>query len=280
MERTLVMGILNVTPDSFSDGGRYLATEAAVAHGLALRQDGADLVDVGGESTRPGAPEVPVDVELARVMPVVAALASHGVSVSVDTKKAEVALAAITAGAAVINDVSGGLADAGMAAVIAAHPQVRYVVGHWRGNPELMDELAHYDDVVGEVVAELSRQILRLRAAGVAPSQLVLDPNLGFAKLGAHNWQVLAGLAALQHLGLPILVGASRKRFLAANSDDVEAATVAVTALVAAAGVWAVRVHNVKANRAAVDVVTQLSRYRSFAGLTCRANRWERNGVS
>jgi len=257
MARTLVMGILNVTPDSFSDGGLFLAADAAIAHGLAMVADGADLVDVGGESTRPGALPVPVEVELARVIPVIAALATQGVAVSVDTMKAEVALAAIEAGASVVNDVSGGVADARMPEVIASHPDIRYVAGHWRGEPWLMDQLASYEDVVAEVASELAARRAELVAAGVRPVQLILDPNLGFAKLGRQNWQVLAGLPVLQAIGQPVLVGASRKRFLTQVTADAEAATVALTALLAAAGAWAVRVHNVTANRAAVNVVSE-----------------------
>ncbi|MDR2703077.1 MAG: dihydropteroate synthase [Cellulomonadaceae bacterium] len=292
--QTLIMGIVNVTADSFSDGGRYLDPEAAIAHGLLLASEGGDIIDVGGESTRPGAERVTEQAELERVIPVVRGLAAAGVTVSADTMRAEVASQAIAAGATIINDVSSGLADARMAGVIAAAPQVKYVAGHWRGMPAEMDKLAVYHSVVGEVAGELAERQAALFAAGVAPEQLILDPNLGFAKLGHQNWQVLAGLAAIQRLGQPVLIGASRKRFLrqtltdsvgsgvGASADltesaeaDLDLATAAVTALVAAAGAWAVRVHNVKASRIAADVAFRFCQgseaQSSWAALPSRA---------
>lgn len=269
--RTLVMGVVNVTPDSFSDGGQWFTPEVAVAHGHELRAQGADIVDVGGESTRPGAARVPVEEELRRVLPVVSALAAAGAVVSIDTMHAAVAERAVEAGAALVNDVSGGLADPEMARVVAA-AGVPYVVGHWRGPSDVMDSLASYGDVVQDVVRELSLRVEALGEAGVDPRAIVLDPGLGFAKPGAANWPLLARLDELQALGHPVLVGASRKRFLGhllataragsaggSAADPVppadrDAATAATTALAALAGVWAVRVHEVPASMDAVLV--------------------------
>ncbi len=265
LDRTLVMGVVNVTPDSFSDGGCWFDPERAIAHGLELVAQGADLVDVGGESTRPGAARVPLEEELRRVVPVVRALAGAGAVVSVDTTRPQVAAAAVAAGAAVLNDVSGGLADAGMRAVVA-ETGVVYVAMHWRGHSDVMDGLAVYDDVVRDVRDELARRVDELVAAGVAPTQLVLDPGLGFAKAGSDNWPLLAHLDVLAGLGRPLLVGASRKRFLGhllAGPDGVpvppqarDAATAAVSALCAAARVWCVRVHDVPGSADAVRVGT------------------------
>lgn len=261
--RTLVMGVVNVTPDSFSDGGRWFDADAAVAHGLALAADGADLLDVGGESTRPGAARVPVDEELARVLPVVRRLVAEGAAVSVDTTRASVAEAAVAAGAVLVNDVSGGMADPDMAAVVA-RTGAAYVAMHWRGHADVMDAHDVYDDVVADVRRELARRVDALRAAGVRDDQVVLDPGLGFAKTGASNWPLLAHLPALVGDGFPVLVGASRKRFLGhllAGPDGQpvppaarDHATAAVSALAAAAGVWAVRVHEVAASADAVRV--------------------------
>ncbi|MDR1825030.1 MAG: dihydropteroate synthase [Bifidobacteriaceae bacterium] len=267
--RTAVMGILNVTPDSFSDGGRWLSVEAAVAHAQALVAEGADLIDVGGESTRPGvAQRVPVDEERRRVLPVVQALVEQGITVSVDTMRASLAAEAAAAGATIINDVSGGLADPDMLAVMAETGLVS-VLMHWRGHSGVMDRADRYTDVVAEVQAELAARAEAALAAGVAPGAIVLDPGLGFAKVGDSNWALLAGLDRLARLGFPLLIGASRKRFLAtleranrAAQDpaqdsaqdkpaDRDAATAALTALVAAAGVWCVRVHAAAANFAA-----------------------------
>lgn len=259
--RALVMGIVNVTPDSFSDGGRWATTDLAVAHGRQLMAQGADLVDVGGESTRPGAQRVDSEEERERVIPVIRALAAEGVPVSVDTIHAETARAAVEAGAVIINDVSGGLADPAMHPVVA-QTGVVYVCQHWRGNPETMNGLTDYaGDVVGGVEAELRERLTSLRAAGVRDEQLVVDPGLGFAKTHPQSWELLAATARLREdLGLPVLIGSSRKRFLAGAvtpevsteplaRDDVTAAT---TALAALAGAWAVRVHEVPANRDAV----------------------------
>ncbi|MEO7745271.1 MAG: dihydropteroate synthase [Actinomycetota bacterium] len=257
------MGVVNVTPDSFSDGGRWLDPDAAVQHGLDLLTQGADLLDVGGESTRPGATRPPVDEELRRVLPVVRGLAAAGARVSIDTMRAEVAQAALAAGAALVNDVSGGLADPAMAGVVA-DAGVPFVVMHWRGPSSGMDELATYTDVVTQVRDELTARVDALVGQGVARSQLVLDPGLGFAKRAHHNWQLLAHLDVLTGLGLPLLVGASRKRFLGSllagpdgeprPTQDRDDATAATSALIALAGAWCVRVHDVSATADAVRV--------------------------
>ena len=209
-----MMGIVNVTPDSFSDGGRYDDADAAVAHGISLARSGADIVDVGGESTRPGAQRVAAAEETARVVPVIRGLVEAGVRVSIDTMRADTAAAAVAAGAAVINDVSGGLADPAMTATVA-ELAVPYVVMHWRAHSEQMAQWAHYGpDVVGDVITELGRAVSRAISAGVDPAAIIVDPGLGFAKDAAHNWAILAGLDRLVAWGHPVLVGASRKRFL------------------------------------------------------------------
>ena len=259
--RALVMGVVNVTPDSFSDGGRWATTELAVAHGRQLIAQGADLLDVGGESTRPGARRVDLAEEQNRVLPVIRELADAGVAVSVDTIHAATAAAAIDAGAVVVNDVSGGLADPAMAGVLA-DAGVVYICQHWRGDPRTMDGLTDYGgDVLAGVEAELRARLDHLADAGLADEQVVIDPGLGFAKTHEQSWRLLAATARLREdLRRPVLIGASRKRFLAlALPDDVaadplarDAATAATTALAAAAGAWAVRVHEVPANRDAV----------------------------
>jgi dihydropteroate synthase len=255
--------VLNVTPDSFSDGGRYLGPDDAVAHGLRLVAEGADLIDVGGESTRPGARRIPAGEELRRVLPVLSALAGEGVACSVDTTRAEVAEASLSAGATVVNDVSGGLADPGMAKVVAA-AGVPWILMHWRGHSDRMGELAVYSDVVAQVRDELSARVDAAVTEGVDPSMLVIDPGLGFAKHAEHDWALLHRLDVLLGLGLPVLVGASRKRFLGRLLADPageprpapgrEVATSALSALAAAAGAWGVRVHDVAASRDAVLV--------------------------
>ena len=260
-DRTLVMGVINVTPDSFSDGGRWLAPDAALAHARTLLDQGADLLDVGGESTRPGARRVDLAEEQNRVLPVIRELADAGVAVSVDTIHAATAAAAIEAGAVVVNDVSGGLADPAMAGVLA-DAGVVYICQHWRGDPRTMDGLTDYGgDVLAGVEAELRARLDHLADAGLADEQVVIDPGLGFAKTHEQSWRLLAATARLREdLRRPVLIGASRKRFLAlALPDDVaadplarDAATAATTALAAAAGAWAVRVHEVPASRDAV----------------------------
>ncbi|MFF8264510.1 dihydropteroate synthase [Streptomyces virginiae] len=263
-DRCAVMGVVNVTPDSFSDGGRWFDTTAAVKRGLDLVAQGADLVDVGGESTRPGASRVDEDEELRRVVPVVRGLASEGVTVSVDTMRAAVAARAVDAGAALVNDVSGGLADPGMIPAVAA-AEVPFVVMHWRGFSAGMNSLAVYDDVVAEVTSELRARIDAVVAGGIAPERLLVDPGLGFAKNAEHDLALVAHMADLRALGFPLLVAASRKRFLgrvlAGGTDatppparERDAATAAVSAIAAHQGAWAVRVHEVRATADAVRV--------------------------
>ncbi|WP_433287061.1 dihydropteroate synthase [Pseudonocardia sp. CA-142604] len=255
------MGILNVTPDSFSDGGRYLSAAAAVECGVAMADDGADVIDVGGESTRPGARRIPVDTELARVLPVVRDLSRRGLTVSIDTTRAVVADAAVRAGAALVNDVSGGLADPAMAEYIAA-VGLPYIAMHWRAPSRTMAQHTFYRDVVADVVRELGARVEALVDAGVKPNRILLDPGLGFAKTTAHNWQLLGRLEELVALGHPVLVGASRKSFLGdllGGRTPVppaarDAATAAASALAAAAGAFCVRVHDVASSLDAVRV--------------------------
>jgi dihydropteroate synthase len=270
--RCLVMGVVNVTPDSFSDGGRWFGAGEAIEHGLRMVAEGADIVDVGGESTRPGAQRVSAEEELRRVKPVITELVGAGVVVSVDTMRAQVAEWALGAGVSLVNDVSGGLADPYMPRLVAK-AGVPYVVVHWRGHSHDMYSRAVYADVVGEVHDELAQRVGAVIAEGVDPSMIVLDPGLGFSKnpapVGpeAHNWQLVAALPELARIGgrdFPVLVGASRKRYLSRLFDEAggeqrpytenDAATVAITALTAAAGAWCVRVHQVPANADAVRV--------------------------
>jgi dihydropteroate synthase len=262
-DHPVVMGVLNVTPDSFSDGGRYADVEAAVDHGVALHRAGADLVDVGGESTRPGAARVDAPTEIARVLPVVRGLAAAGVPLSIDTTRAAVATAALDAGASVINDVSGGLADPAMASVVAA-AGCPWILMHWRGHSREMQDLAVYADVVTEVRDELVRRVDDAVAAGVDPGRIILDPGIGFAKRAEHNWALSAHLDTLIALGHPVLFAASRKSYLGAllrgpdgaprPVDGREAATIATSVLAAAAGAWGVRVHDVRATVDALAV--------------------------
>ncbi|WP_412740919.1 dihydropteroate synthase [Krasilnikovia sp. MM14-A1259] len=259
------MGVLNVTPDSFSDGGRYGDPDSAVAHGIALHRDGAAVVDVGGESTRPGAERVDAAAEIARVVPVIRELAAAGVPISIDTSRAAVASAALEAGATIVNDVSGGLADPKMASVVAA-AGCPWILMHWRGHSRHMQEHATYTDVVAEVRAELLERVAAATGAGVAPGQLILDPGLGFAKHAEHNWALSARLGELVALGFPVLFAASRKSYLGRllagpdgaprPVDDREAATVATSVLAVAAGAWGVRVHDVRATADALAVWT------------------------
>ncbi|MEP6843683.1 MAG: dihydropteroate synthase [Pseudolysinimonas sp.] len=252
-----IMGVLNITPDSFSDGGRYESVDAAIAHAEAMIEQGASMVDVGGESTRPGAAAVDVTTERARVVPVVHELVSRGIAVSIDTRHAEIALAAIEAGAQLVNDVTGGLGDNGMARVIA-ETGVHYVVMHWREGGA--DAVPEYHNVVTDVRRELKHRIASLIVEGVRPEQIVLDPGLGFAKNAKHNWQLLGHLEQLGSLGHGLLIGASRKRFLAellpegAAFEQRDAPTAVISALAARAGVWAVRVHDVASTRLALEV--------------------------
>ena len=255
-DRPVVMGILNVTPDSFSDGGQWNDLESAVEHGVELQRAGADVVDVGGESTRPGAQRVPEDEEHARVLPVVETLVSRGVAVSIDTMRASTARLAVAAGATIINDVSGGLADSEMHAVVAT-TSADYVAMHWR---TLDHEVPAYENVVRDVRTELKQRIAELLVHGVDESRIIVDPGIGFAKTASDNWQLLGHLGELVGLGRRVLVGVSRKRFLAEFAvDDApasarDAATATISALAAQAGAWGVRVHDVASTRAALDV--------------------------
>jgi dihydropteroate synthase len=274
------MGVVNVTPDSFSDGGQWLRPDDAIAHGLALAASGADIIDVGGESTRPGALRITEEEELRRVRPVVSALTQAGLVISIDTMRATVAREALEAGARMVNDVSGGLADPEMSDLIAA-ADVPYVVMHWRGQSVDMQSRASYVDVVAEVSAELAARVHALTDAGIDPARLIIDPGLGFGKLPAHNWSLLARLRDISCLAhpdapFPVLVGASRKRFigqLLASDEglprpfaDCDDATVALTALAAAAGAWCVRVHSVPANADAVRVAARWRQEKESVG--------------
>ena len=256
-DRLVVIGVLNVTPDSFSDGGRFTSLDDAVAHGCRLADDGADLVDVGGESTRPGADRVDAAEEERRVIPVIEALVANGVRVSIDTYRAVVAERGLAAGASVVNDVSGGLGDPDMAAVVRA-AGCPWILMHWRGHSRRMQDLAHYVDVVDDVRRELAERVEAANQAGISSDRIVIDPGLGFAKTAEHNWALLAHLDVLVGFGLPVLIGASRKSFLGRvladpagtprPVDEREAATVALTAYAATQGAWGVRVHDVRAN--------------------------------
>ncbi|RZS41218.1 dihydropteroate synthase [Herbihabitans rhizosphaerae] len=266
--RCAVVGVLNVTPDSFFDGGRYLDVDDALEHGEAMWRAGADLIDVGGESTRPGAARVDADTEISRILPVIKELAGAGVGVSVDTTRAAVAEAALAAGAIIVNDVSGGLADPDMARTVA-DAGVPFILMHWRGHSANMDTLAEYRDVVADVRDELAQRVDAALAAGVARDAIVIDPGLGFAKRAEHNWTLLRRLDVLRDMGFPVLIGASRKRFLGSllaaedgtprSPDGREQATAAISALVAAAGAWGVRVHDVESSLDAVTVASALS---------------------
>ncbi|WP_254900322.1 dihydropteroate synthase [Rhodococcus sp. 1168] len=277
----VVMGVLNVTADSFSDGGRYLDVDAAVAHGTTLHRTGVDIVDVGGESTRPGADRIDPAVEARRVVPVIAELSARGIPTSVDTMRASVAAAAVEAGVSIVNDVSGGRADPAMASVVA-DAGLPWILMHWRSAADYVPDgavahrnrgaaahpnsgtVAHYDDVVADVRRELLEQVDRAVAAGVDPAAIILDPGLGFAKNAEHNWELLRALPTFVELGMPILIGASRKRFLGAllesdgeprPPDGREVATAVVSALAVAGGAWGVRVHDAQASLDAVAVV-------------------------
>jgi dihydropteroate synthase len=259
LSRPRIMGIVNVTPDSFSDGGRFEHVDAAVEHGTGLALAGAQLIDVGGESTRPGADRLPVEEEQRRVLPVIEALVERGIPVSVDTMNASTALAAAELGVVMINDVSGGLADEGMARV-ASETGLHFVAMHWRGHSAGMQDNAVYSNVLRDVRNELKQRVAELIVNGVRPDRIILDPGIGFAKTGEQNWQLLANIPALNTIGYPVLIGASRKRFLAKLLDtdapptERDTATATVSALAAQAGVWGVRVHNVAATKAALDV--------------------------
>lgn len=275
----VIMGIVNATPDSFSDGGRFLDPEVAIAHALTLVADGADVIDVGGESTRPGAERVPVEEEMSRVLPVIAALAERDVPVSIDTMNAETAVAAVAAGARIVNDVSGGLADPGMLAAVAP-TFADVVLGHWRGRSSDMYARADYADVAHDVTTELADRMREAERVGIDPARVVLDPGIGFGKTAEQNWAVLAGLEHLVALGPRVLVGTSRKRFLTAALRDAsgpdasladpsiarrDAATAVTSVLAARAGAWGVRVHDVAATR---DALTIAAAWREGAAWT------------
>ncbi|MEO6828145.1 MAG: dihydropteroate synthase [Microbacteriaceae bacterium] len=266
---TVIMGVLNVTPDSFSDGGRYDKPDAAIAHGLQLISQGAQIVDVGGESTRPGAVRVPADEEQRRVLPVIRELSAAGVTISIDTMNASTAVAAAAAGASYINDVSGGMVDPEMVPAVM-DLDLPFVVMHWRGPSSTMDSLATYSDVAAEVRTELFERVDTLVTQGMNPDRLIIDPGLGFAKMSEHNWQVLSHLAEFTAAGIPVLVGASRKRFvgiLPSTTDPVvvdalrplqarDAATATISALASNVGIWGIRVHDVALTRIALDVAS------------------------
>ncbi len=264
----LVMGVLNVTPDSFSDGGEFVRLDAAIDHARVLQIAGADIIDIGGESTRPGASRVSLAEEQARVLPVIEAIVTQlGAKVSIDTMNAETARLAVAAGASIINDVSGGLADPGMFRV-AADTGATIIISHWRGFSDQMDTLATYDDVAAEVAAELKLRVDAALAVGVKPTQIVVDPGLGFAKDMQQNWKLVARLEKLEELGYPILVGASRKRFIAGviepeepaevSNERRDLATAVLTALLLQRKIWGVRVHNVLATSDAIKIVAAL----------------------
>ena len=248
----LVMGILNLTPDSFADGGRHNSFEAGVARGLEMIAEGVDIIDIGGESTRPGADRISAEEEQARVLPVITELAKHGVKISIDTMRADTAEKAVQAGAAIVNDVSGGLSDPAMFATVKKLG-VPYILMHWRGESKDMNSRAIYTDVVTDVISEINSQIDAALDAGIHKSQIIIDPGLGFAKDADHNWEILRNLKAFTSMGYPVLIGASRKRFLGGdNPDEREAATIELTKTLVPQGIWGVRVHSVKPH---VDVI-------------------------
>lgn len=266
LNQTLIMGVLNVTPDSFSDGGNFSKSEIAIAHGNQMFEDGADIIDVGGESTRPGASRISIQEELDRVIPVISSLSKQGIATSVDTMRAQVALEAINAGACLVNDVSGGKADPEMFALMAIN-KIPFVMMHWRGHSTEMMSLTNYDDVVADVCDELQAQVNNAVAAGISLNRIAIDPGIGFAKTVDQNWPILAQIDELQNLGLPILIGASRKKFLGdllakeGQPRDItgrEMATAAITTLMAYQSIWAVRVHDVKSSSDAIKVVTRI----------------------
>jgi len=268
LDRTLVMGVLNVTPDSFSDGGRFNDPDIATNHALQMIKDGADIIDIGGESTRPGSERISVQAELDRVLPVISALADSGVAISIDTMRVEVAQAAVAAGACMVNDVSGGKSDPTILDYVASL-NTPYILMHWRGPSNIMNTLTDYQDVVADVTNEISKQVDVAVAAGIARERIAIDPGIGFAKTVDQNWPILKHLDVLEELGLPILMGASRKKFLGElltkdgvprDSDERESATTAISTLMAARGLWAVRVHDVKSSSDAIAVVDRIAK--------------------
>lgn len=265
--KTLVMGILNVTPDSFADGGRHFDYEDAIARAKVMIDEGVDIIDIGGESTKPGVDRITEAEEESRVIPIITELVSLNTPLSIDTMRASIAAKAIELGVKYVNDVSGGQADEKMYSLIAKNPGIQYVIMHWRSHSKTMQELAHYDDVVQEVRSELQERIESAIEAGVDPEQIIIDPGLGFAKLPEHNWEILRHLDRFALLGYPLLIGASRKRFLGeltgeSSPDNREAASIAVTTLVARQNVWGVRTHSVKPHRDAIATVTAMAKDR------------------
>jgi dihydropteroate synthase len=263
--RTLVMGILNVTPDSFADGGQHFTIEAAVNRAKVMIEEGVDIIDIGGESTKPGSDRITDAEEEKRVIPVLEAVIPLGTEVSIDTTRSSIAAKAIKLGVKYVNDVSGGLADNEMYKLISKHQEVQYIAMHWRGHSKAMQDLATYKDVVKEVKEELEERINSAIETGVDPEQIIIDPGIGFSKTAEHNWELLKNLDRLSLLGYPILIGASRKRFLgeltgSTNPDDREAATLAITAAMAKQGVWAVRTHSVKPHREVIATITALGK--------------------
>ena len=267
IDRTIVMGVINVTPDSFSDGGLFLDSKVAIAHAKQMLLDGVDIIDIGGESTRPGSQRISAQEEIDRVLPVISEMAKTGAILSIDTMRAEVAKAAMSAGAHMVNDVSGGKADLEMLDYVAqlATP---YILMHWRGPSNIMNTLTSYDDVVRDVTMEINAQVEVAVAAGISRDRIAIDPGIGFAKTVEQNWPILKHLDVLDELGLPILMGASRKKFLgellAKNGEprimaQRESATTAISTLMALRQTWAVRVHDVKATRDAIAVVERLA---------------------
>ena len=268
LDRTLVMGVLNVTPDSFSDGGRFFDAGQAIAHAKQMIKDGADIIDIGGESTRPGSERISAQVEIDRVLPIISALADTGAVLSIDTMRTEVAQVAVSAGAQIVNDVSGGKADPEMLSYMATL-DIPYILMHWRGPSNIMNTLTDYTDVAADVASEIRSQVDVAVAAGVARDRIVIDPGIGFAKTVDQNWPILKHLDVLENLGLPILMGASRKKFLgellsqdgeARDMDDREAATLAISALMAQQNTWCVRVHDVRGSRDVIEVVNRLAK--------------------
>jgi len=265
--KTPVMGILNVTPDSFADGGRHFSIDDALKRAEEMISEGVDIIDIGGESTKPGSDRISEAEEEARVMPIITALAKKETPLSIDTTRATIAEKAIKKGATFVNDVSGGLADPAMYALIAKNPKIQYIIMHWRAHSKTMQEHATYKDVVKEVKEELEERINSAIEAGVNPEQIIIDPGLGFSKLSEHNWELLRNIDRLALLGYPILIGASRKRFLgeltgATNPDEREAASIAITAMVAKQNVWGVRTHSVKPHRDAIATVAAFAKFK------------------
>lgn len=263
--RTLVMGILNVTPDSFADGGKYLALDSAIERAKEMIEEGVDIIDIGGESTKPGSERVTEAEEESRVLPVLKEVIALGTPVSIDTTRSGIAKKAIALGVKYVNDVSGGLADKKMYSLIAANPTIQYIAMHWRGHSKSMQELATYKDVVKEVKEELEERVNSAIEVGVDPDQIIIDPGIGFSKLPEHNWELLKNIDRLSLLGYPILIGASRKRFLgeltgSANPEERESATLAITAAMAKQGVWGVRTHSVKPHRDVIATIESLAK--------------------